>query len=64
MPKSFYPDLIRLLRQAGFRRIEGGKGSHEKWRSADGRLTATVPHAKSRLTANEVLKQAGLPKAF
>jgi predicted RNA binding protein YcfA (HicA-like mRNA interferase family) len=51
------------LRAAGWRRMDGGKGSHEKWTGPSGR-TIIVPRSKSRHTANEVLKQAGLPKAF
>jgi predicted RNA binding protein YcfA (HicA-like mRNA interferase family) len=63
MPKDLYPDLIRLLLDAGCERMPGGKGSHEKWKRADG-LVLIVPRSKSRHTANAVLKQAGLPKAF
>lgn len=61
---DFYPQLSRLLRDAGWRRVAGGKGSHEKWRHDETGQTVIVPHSKSRHSANEVLKQAGLPKAF
>jgi predicted RNA binding protein YcfA (HicA-like mRNA interferase family) len=64
MPQDFYPDLVRLLREAGWERVSGGKGSHEKWHSRQTGQVIIVPHSKSRHTANEVLKQAGLPKAF
>lgn len=64
MPKDFYPNLAKLLRAAGCERMDGGKGSHEKWRSPINGATFIVPRSKSRHTANEVLKQAGLPKAF
>jgi predicted RNA binding protein YcfA (HicA-like mRNA interferase family) len=41
------------------------KGSHEIWFSPVNGKHFTVPRStKSRHTANEVLKQAGLPKAF
>jgi predicted RNA binding protein YcfA (HicA-like mRNA interferase family) len=64
MPKDFYPDLARILTSAGWSKTSGGKGSHEKWvHPASGRVIV-VPRSKSRHTANEVLKQAGLPKAF
>lgn len=64
MPHDFYPELSRLLRAAGWTRITGGKGSHERWRNeASGRIL-TVPRTKSRHTANDILKDAGLPKAF
>jgi len=64
MPKDFYPELTALLYAAGWRRIENAKGSHEKWRHADVAHAVIVPRSKSRHTANSVLKQAGLPKAF
>jgi predicted RNA binding protein YcfA (HicA-like mRNA interferase family) len=61
---EFYPQLSKLLRDAGWSRVPGGKGSHEKWRHGETGRTVIVPHSKSRHSANEVLKQAGLPKAF
>jgi predicted RNA binding protein YcfA (HicA-like mRNA interferase family) len=64
MPKDFYSELVQLLRAAGWRRVPGGKGSHEKWRQEETGRTLIVPHTKSRHTANEILKEAGLPKAF
>ncbi|QTC92368.1 type II toxin-antitoxin system HicA family toxin [Brevundimonas goettingensis] len=64
MPKDFYPELTALLLTAGWRRAENAKGSHEKWRHPDKGYAITVPRSKSRHTANGVLKQAGLPKAF
>jgi predicted RNA binding protein YcfA (HicA-like mRNA interferase family) len=63
VPKDFYPDIVRLLLAAGCERMSGGKGSHEKWKRPDGQVFI-VPRSKSRHTANAVLKQAGLPKAF
>ena len=64
MPKDFYPELTALLLSAGWRRVGNAKGSHERWRHPDRANTVFVPRSKSRHTANEVLKQAGLPKAF
>lgn len=64
MPRDFYPDLIRKLADAGWERVPGGKGSHEKWRHEETRKTLIVPRTKSRHTANDILKDAGLPKAF
>jgi predicted RNA binding protein YcfA (HicA-like mRNA interferase family) len=61
---DYYRDLVKLLAEAGWRRIDGGKGSHEKWRHLETGRTVIVPRSKSRHTANEVLRQAGLPKAF
>ncbi|MGZ8362816.1 MAG: type II toxin-antitoxin system HicA family toxin [Caulobacteraceae bacterium] len=56
--------MAALLRAAGFQLEKGGKGSHEKWRHPGRGVTVTVPRTKNRHTANKVLKQAGLPKAF
>ena len=64
MPKDFYPELTALLHAAGWQRAGNAKGSHERWRHPDKANTVFVPRSKSRHTANEVLKQAGLPKAF
>jgi len=61
---DYYRDLVKLLAEAGWRRIDGGKGSHEKWRHPETGRIVIVPRSKSRHTANEVLRQAGLPKAF
>jgi hypothetical protein len=62
---DFYPQLVALLLAAGCERGSPGKGSHEIWHSPVTRRNFTLPRStKSRHTANEVLKQAGLPKAF
>lgn len=64
MSKDFYPELSALLHAAGWRRTANAKGSHEKWRHPDIAHAVIVARSKSRHTANETLKQAGLPKAF
>ena len=64
MPKDFYRELTRILVAAGWLKTAGGKGSHEKWINPVSGRVVVVPRSKSRHTANEVLKQAGLPKAF
>jgi predicted RNA binding protein YcfA (HicA-like mRNA interferase family) len=61
---DYYKDITSILGQAGWRQVPGGKGSHEKWRHPKSGRTVIVPRSKSRHTANEVLRQAGLPKAF
>jgi predicted RNA binding protein YcfA (HicA-like mRNA interferase family) len=62
---NLYRDLVAMLREHGFRLVRQGKGSHEIWYSPVNGRHVTVPRStKSRNTANEVLKQAGLPKAF
>ncbi len=62
---DFYPDLVKLLRQNGCTLVRRGKGSHEIWYSPLSQRHVTVPRTtKSRHTANDVLKQAGIEKAF
>ena len=62
---DFYRDLVKILHANGFILVRGGKGSHEIWLNRTINKQVTVPRdTKSRHTANEVLKQAGLEKAF
>jgi HicA toxin of bacterial toxin-antitoxin, len=57
--------LKRLLRQAGCRLERQGKDDHEVWYSPmTDRRFPVDSKIKSRHTANAVLKQAGLDKAF
>lgn len=65
MPATFDRELRRLLNLAGCRFVRPGKGSHEIWYSPITDRRFGVPAAiVSRHTANGVLKDAGLPKAF
>ncbi len=62
---DFYRELIAILHANGFVLSRSGKGSHEIWINPAGKKTVTVPRTtKSRHTANDVLKQAGLEKKF
>ena len=62
---DFYRDLVKILRANGYTLIRSGNGSHEIWyNSANGRHVTVPRSTKSRHTANDVLKQAGLEKAF
>lgn len=62
---DFYRRLTEILLANGCKLVRRGKGSHEIWHSPVNGKFVTVPRTtKSRHTANEVLKQAGLPKAF
>jgi predicted RNA binding protein YcfA (HicA-like mRNA interferase family) len=62
---ELYRELARILKDNGCTLIRTGKGSHEIWFSPVSRKPVTVPKTtKSRHTANEVLKQAGLSKRF
>ena len=62
---DYGPKLRALLRQAGCSFDRPGKGDHEIWYSPiTARRFPVDQKIKSRHTANGVLKQAGLPKAF
>jgi hypothetical protein len=63
--KSLTPRLKKLLAEAKCYFERQGKGDHEIWFSPLTQRRFVVDNAiKSRHTANAVLKQAGLPKAF
>jgi predicted RNA binding protein YcfA (HicA-like mRNA interferase family) len=65
MAPQFDRALRDLLRQAGCMLVRQGKGSHEIWQSPITRRHFAVPIGiPSRHTANAILRQAGLPKAF
>jgi hypothetical protein len=62
---SFLKQLKELLEAGGCYFHRDGKGDHEIWFSPITKRYFTVDRGtKSRHTANETLKQAGLPKAF
>jgi predicted RNA binding protein YcfA (HicA-like mRNA interferase family) len=62
---DLYREVVAILRRHGCYLVRPGKGSHEIWYSPVSNRPVTVPRStKSRHTANDVLKQAGLPKAF
>lgn len=60
-----YEKLIKeLLLQHGYRLVRTGKGSHEIGASENG-VSVTVNHVcKSRHTANNILKAAGIAHRF
>jgi hypothetical protein len=63
------PQFDRVLRErpraAGCTMVRQGKGSHEVWHSPITRRNFPAPVGiPSRHTANAILRQAGLPKAF
>jgi len=65
MAPQFDRALRDLLRAAGCALVRQGKGSHEIWQSPITERRFPVPVGiVSRHTANGVLEQAGLPKAF
>jgi len=62
---DFGPEVRKILRDNKCEFSRQGKGDHEIWYSPHAQRKITVDgKIKSRHTANEVLKQAGLPKAF
>lgn len=65
MAPQFDKPLRALLRAAGCSFVRQGKGSHEIWYSPLTKRSFAVPVGiPSRHTANAILRQAGLPKAF
>lgn len=62
---SFTPKLKEILRNQGCRFERSGRGDHEIWFSPITQRRFPVDSKiLSRHTANAVLKQAGLAKAF
>ncbi|MGH7248552.1 MAG: type II toxin-antitoxin system HicA family toxin [Pseudomonadota bacterium] len=62
---DLYRDLVRILQANGCSLVRKGEGSHEIGCSPVSKRHVTVPRStKSRHTAKDVLKQAGLAKAF
>ncbi len=65
MAPQFDRPLRDLLKAAGCVVVRQGKGSHEIWESPITNRHFAVPVGiPSRHTANAILRQAGLPKAF
>jgi predicted RNA binding protein YcfA (HicA-like mRNA interferase family) len=62
---DFAPEVIERLLANGCAFVRHGKGDHAIWFSSIvNRRFVVDGKIKSRHTANAVLKQAGLPKAF
>jgi predicted RNA binding protein YcfA (HicA-like mRNA interferase family) len=65
MAGTLYRNLVSLLRERGCTFVRQGKGSHEIWFSPITRRNFVVPFDVQKTpTANAILRQAGLPKAF
>jgi hypothetical protein len=63
--QNFSRSVRLLLSAASWQFLRPGKGDHEIWHDpATGRKVVVDNSMRSRHTANAVLKQAGLPKAF
>jgi len=62
---DFAPTVIAFLLARGCSFVRHGKGDHDIWYSPmTDRRFVVDSKIKSRHTANAVLRQAGLPKAF
>jgi predicted RNA binding protein YcfA (HicA-like mRNA interferase family) len=62
---DFYRDVVRLLRESGYAFKRQGRGDHEIWWNPRTGTRVTLDRKlKSKFTANGILKEAGLPKAF
>jgi len=62
---SMYVDIVAHLKRGGCWFIRSGKGSHEIWYSPITERHFTVPRSLNYAPlANDILKQAGLPKSF
>jgi predicted RNA binding protein YcfA (HicA-like mRNA interferase family) len=62
---DLYRDIVAILRANGCYLERPGKGSHEIWYSPISKRHVTVPRStKSRHTANDVLKRAGISKVL
>lgn len=61
-----YGKAVRnILSDQGCQLLRQGRGDHEVWTGPNATQPFTVPaKIKSRHTANGILKDAGLPKAF
>lgn len=61
--KGYYALVIAQLKAHGWRFLSPGRGSHEKW--SNGTRSVTVSrNCYSRITANEIMKQAGIDHRF
>lgn len=57
--------MRRILKDANFEKVREAKGDHELWEHPITKKQCIVDDGcKSRHTANDALKRAGLPKAF
>jgi hypothetical protein len=62
--KDFGKAVRLKLSEAGCVFMRHGKGDHDIWATADGKRLVVPVSIKSRHTANGILKDAGLAKAF
>ena len=62
---DYYRDVVARLKAAGFEFKRQGRGDHEIWwHPGTGARVVVDKKLRSKITANEILKSAGLPKGF
>ncbi|MEW6754448.1 MAG: type II toxin-antitoxin system HicA family toxin [Candidatus Latescibacterota bacterium] len=62
---DYYRDVVVRLKAGGFELKRQGRGDHEIWWNPGTGVRVTVDRKLcSKVTANEILKEAGLPKAL
>ncbi len=44
MGRSFFLRTINIVKDNGFIKLSGGKGSHEKWYHPENKITIIVPY--------------------
>jgi hypothetical protein len=65
MVGTLYRKLVDILKSADCHFHKQGKGSHEIWFSPKNNRHFAIPaNISSTRLANQILKEAGLPKAF
>ena len=58
MGRSFFLRTINMVKDNGFIKLSGGKGSHEKWYHPENKITIIVPYnLYDKNLANKILKK-------
>jgi predicted RNA binding protein YcfA (HicA-like mRNA interferase family) len=59
------PAIRQILKKAGFVWFRTGKGDHEIWKhTVNGKRVTVDAKVRTKHSANKILRDAGLPKAF
>jgi len=58
--KTYTRTICDILKSANFEITRHARGSHEIWRSPEGRTVVVDQHINDRNLAKRVLKQAGI----
>lgn len=60
---GYYKQVIEELTRHHWKKVKGGKGSHEKWEKGGKRVIVPF-NLTSRFTANAVMRAAGIDRHF